>query len=56
MVKRMTIPEIRHCLHVLATELGGEQGELLHYLAEQTRRAPRAPQPAPQTEVQQAAE
>ena len=40
-MKKLTIPEIRHCMLALAQKLGGTDGELLRYLAEQTRRAPR---------------
>lgn len=40
-VKKLTIPEIRHCMLALAQKLGGTDGELLRYLAEQTKRAPR---------------
>jgi hypothetical protein len=40
-VKKLTIPEIRHCMLALAQKIGGADGDLLRYLAEQTRRAPR---------------
>jgi len=55
--KELGIPQIRHCLHVLADlEVAagrGGNGELLHYLAEATKRrravhrapAQRAPRP-----------
>ena len=40
-MKKLTIPEIRHCMLALAQKIGGADGDLLKYLAEQTRRAPR---------------
>jgi len=40
-MKKLTIPEIRHCMLALALKIGGADGDLLRYLAEQTRRAPR---------------
>lgn len=34
----MKMHEIRHCLHALANQIGGVDGAIIHYLAEETRR------------------